>query len=185
MAAVIVRPADNSPMHARAGLMVVAWALAACAPALDWRDVRSAGGGLVGLMPCKPERFDRRVEVAEQAVRMRLMSCAAAGGTYAIGELELADPSRAGAVMEALQQAMVRNVGAAEPSRTPWSIRGAVALAQMQRLRVSGALGDGSAVQAEAVFFAHGAQVYQASVVAGRPDAEAVEAFFAALKLPS
>jgi hypothetical protein len=172
-------------MHARAWLIVLAWALAACAPALDWREVRTAGGGLVGLLPCKPERFERRLEVAGQVVRMRLLSCAAAGATYAIGELELADPSRAATVLEELQAAMARNLGEAAPQRAPWSMRGAVALAPTQRVRASGTLGDGTAVRAEAVFFARGSQAYQASVVAARPDPEAVEAFFAALKLPS
>jgi hypothetical protein len=181
----IVRPADNRAMHARARLIVLAWALAACAPALDWREVRTEGAGLVGWLPCKPERFDRRLEVAGQAVRMRLMSCAAAGATYAIGELELPDPSRAGAVLEALQGAMARNLGEAAPQRAPWSVPGAVALAQMQRVRASGTLGDGTAVRAEAVFFARGTQAYQASVVGAHTEAEAVEAFFGALKLPS
>jgi hypothetical protein len=171
-------------MHAPAWRIVLAWALVACAPALDWREVRSAGGELVGLLPCKPEAFDRRLEVAAQAVRMRLLSCAASGSTWAIGELELTDPSRAGAVLAALQAAMARNLGDAQPRRMPWSQHGAMALAETVRLRAAGSLGDGNAAQAEAVFFAKGAQVYQASVVGARLDAEAVETFFGALKLP-
>lgn len=172
-------------MHARAWLIVLAWAIAACAPALDWRESRPEGTGLVVLFPCKPENFERRVEVAGAPVRMRLQSCAAAGSTFALGHFELADPARIGPALEALQAAMAANLGDAAPRRQAWSARGVNAQPEPVSLAAAGKLGDGTAVRAQAVFFAKGLRVYQASVVGARLDDPALETFFSGLKADS
>ncbi|HJV94503.1 MAG TPA: hypothetical protein VJ608_00645, partial [Albitalea sp.] len=58
--------------------------LAACSPALDWRDVQPEGSGAAALFPCKPDRFARSVMLAGAKVQMVLASCAASGTTFAL-----------------------------------------------------------------------------------------------------
>jgi hypothetical protein len=53
------------------------------------------------------------------------------------------------------------------------------------RLDLAGRRPDGAAVRQQAVFFAKGLRVYQASVVGETLSGEAVDTFFAGLKLPS
>ncbi|MFO1268454.1 MAG: hypothetical protein U1F67_17830, partial [Rubrivivax sp.] len=48
----------------RRGAVVIALlaaALGACSPALDWREVRPAGTAVVALMPCRPNASTRSV----------------------------------------------------------------------------------------------------------------------------
>lgn len=170
-------------MHARACPIALAWALAACAPALDWRESRPEGTDLVVLFPCKPENFERTVEVTGTSVRMRLQSCAAAGSTYAISHFELADPARIAPALEALQTAMAANLDDAAPRRRAWNQRGANAQPEPAHLAVRGKLGDGTAALAQAVFFAKGRRLYQASVVGAKLDDAALDTFFAGLRL--
>jgi hypothetical protein len=169
-------------MHARAWLIVLAWAFAACAPALDWRESRPEGADLVALFPCKPEKLERRVEVAGQQVQMRLQTCAAAGHSFALGYFRLEDPGRIGPALAALQASMADNLGAQTPGREAWSLVGANAQPEPVRLALSGRLSDNTAAEARAVFFAKGLTVYQASVVAARLDESALEPFFAGLR---
>ena len=170
-------------MHARAWLIVLAWAVAACAPALDWRESRPERADLFALFPCKPEKLERRIEVAGEAVQMRLHSCAAAGSTFALGHFELADPGHLGPALAALQSAMAANLGDTAPLRSAWNLNGASAQPEPVRLAVAGKLPDGSAARAQAVFFVKGRRVVQASVVGERLDEAALDAFFAGLKL--
>lgn len=69
------------PVHWVAFLMCML--LAACAPALDWREARLPASGLTLLFPCKPQSQARTVEVAGQPWSASLAVCEAGGMTFA------------------------------------------------------------------------------------------------------
>ncbi len=72
--------------------------LAACSPALNWREVRSDGAPALALMPCKPERATRDVPLlgpAAPQLSLNMTSCEADGSTYALGVVKLPDESTA------------------------------------------------------------------------------------------
>ncbi|HEV7915613.1 MAG TPA: hypothetical protein VGP22_17745, partial [Albitalea sp.] len=78
----------------RWGGALAACTMAACSPALDWRESRPADSDAVAMFPCKPERFARQLALAGAPVQMHLVSCTAANVTYAVAYARLADPAR-------------------------------------------------------------------------------------------
>ena len=77
-------------------MLAAAGLLAACAPALDWRDVRLEGSGVLLLFPCKPDSQTRTLSLAGASVRLSLHACSAAGSTWALAVADLGDPARVG-----------------------------------------------------------------------------------------
>jgi hypothetical protein len=157
--------------------------LCACAPALDWRRVRPPGFDLEAMFPCRPATLSREVMIVQRRVEMTMHACAAGGSTYAVGALTVNDVRDVGAAISALRDAAGRNVGAAASVAQAAQVPGMTPHAQAARITVAGRRPDGTAVVEHLTVFARGARVYQAMVVGDRPDAEAVSAFFGALKL--
>ena len=160
----------------------VAVLLAACSPALDWREVRVDGAE--ALMPCRPRPATRQLALAGRPVAMTLQACDAAGRTWAIASADVVDAARVGPALAALREAAAANVGAASGVIRPLRVRGALAEPPVGRLQFDGRLDDGRPVRSEVALFAAGTRVYQATVLeAGRAhgaDAGA-ETFFGSL----
>lgn len=156
----------------------------ACTPVLDWRDVRPPGAGLVALFPCKPAGHARRIVLADTPVEMTIYACSAGGATYAVGFADLGQPAQVGRGLSALAEASARNIGSALAADTaPVSVPGMTPNPQAQRLSLTGRLADGRPVQEQVAVFSRGTRVYQATVVGVQLQADAVDAFFGALRL--
>ena len=76
----------------------------ACAPALDWREVRPAGSGITLLFPCKPDSHARQVQLGPHSVRLELHACTAAGTTWALAFADMGDPARVGPALAGVAQ---------------------------------------------------------------------------------
>jgi hypothetical protein len=179
-----MRATDNPPMRA-APTLVTAWAagtLAACAPALDWREVRPAQSDVVALFPCRPDRVEREVALAGRRVRLAMLSCSVGADTFALAGADTGDPAAVTPALGALRAAVAANLGASAAAATPAQVPGATPNEAAARLRVDGRRPDGSAVVAHAVFFARGTGVWQATVLGPAPAAEAVDTFVGALQ---
>jgi hypothetical protein len=79
-------------------MLMALWGLmmGACAPALDWRDVRLAGAELTVLFPCKPAVQERTIELDGRPWSARLQACDAGDQTFAA--LTLTPPTPEAAV---------------------------------------------------------------------------------------
>ena len=171
----------------RAGAVLLAAAtLQACSPPLDWREVQPEGSGVVMMFPCRPDRHDRMVRVAEQTLPMRLHSCRAAGSTFALAVADVADPVRVTPMLAALRTQAIANVGGVA---VPWPlprIAGTTPNGESAMLRIDGRLPDGRRVVEQAAFFVKGLRLYQATVSgeAEPPGHEWAENFFAAIRVP-
>lgn len=168
-----------------AALALLAGALAGCAPALDWREVRPDDSGLVLMMPCRPDRHAREVSLAGRKLKLHLMACSAGGQTWALAYGDLADPAAVGAALEELRVSAARNLGAAPPAPRALAVPGATPNAGSARFALEGLLPDGSAVQEQAAVFTRGTWVFQATAVGARLPDEAADTFFSALRFPS
>jgi hypothetical protein len=157
--------------------------LLACTPALDWREVRPAGGGIVLLMPCKPDSHARQVKLGADTVRLELHACTAAGTTWALAFGDVGDPARVGPALQELQASAARNLGAAQPRPLPLKAEGATPNPASARVQLRGHLPDGRAVVEQVAVFAKGTSVYQAMALGERLDAEAADSFFGSLRL--
>ena len=159
--------------------------LSACSPTLDWREVRPEDSRALALFPCKPSTDARMVSLAGARVRMVLASCRAGDATYALAFADVAEPAKVGPALAALRAASVANLGAAAQVIGPLKVEGMTPNPQAERVRFSGKFPNGDAVTQEAGLFAKGTGVYQATVMGQRVDVEAVDTFFAGLKLPT
>ncbi len=156
--------------------------LAACAPAHDWRESRSADGAVQVLFPCKPQLHERRVTLAGAAQTLSLMACEAGGQTWGLASGELGDPARLTAALDELAAAAGSNV-AANPSAMAASVPGATPHAGNRRLRLDGRRPDGQPVRMQLAVFAHGTRVYQATALGDRLPDELADTFFGSLRV--
>lgn len=171
------RPLTSSICLAAAALA------AACTPTLDWREVRPEGSGALALFPCKPRHETRQVPLGGVHVAMTFHACSAGGATWALGFADVADPARVAGALDEAAAASARNLGAAAPEGLPASVPGMTPHARARRLGLAGALPDGRPVQGEVAVFSKGTRVYQAVVVTPKPQRDAVQTFFGALRL--
>lgn len=157
--------------------------LAACSPALDWREVRPAGSGLVGLLPCRPSVYERNVRLAGPPVPLSLNACSADGLTFALAFADVGDPSRVSAALAELQAAAQANVGAATRESLALAVPGATPNPASTRMRLIGLLPDGKAVEEQVAVFSQGTRVFQATVIGPQLPAEVADTFFDGLRL--
>lgn len=144
--------------------------LAACQPALNWREVRPAQSGAVALFPCKPD--------VEQRAGMGLVQCEAAGSRFALSWADTPDAAQAGAALKAMAQALAAKLGQPLPPAQPLQVAGMTPLPEASQHRLGG---DGAATRV--AVFAHGGRVYQAVMSGARDDTPAWEAFIAGLRV--
>lgn len=156
--------------------------LAACAPALDWRDLRPEGSALRLQLPCKPSGQSRDLPLAGTRVNLALYACSAADQTWGLGVADVADPARVGPALAELAAAAAANLGAASAETLPLPVSGATPNAASGRKRLQGRLPDGKPVQMQVAVFTHGTQVFQATVLGERVSEDAAQTFFASLR---
>jgi hypothetical protein len=171
------------PMGLSRSLCLSVAMLCACSPALDWRRIKPAGTGLEALFPCRPASLARDVSLRDRRVEMTMHACTAAGHTFAVGSLVVAEPSEVAVMLDALRDAAGRNVGGATSSLQPFDVPGMTPNPRAGASTLIGQRPDGSAVTEHLLMFARGERVYQATVVGDRPDADAVSVFFTGLRL--
>lgn len=160
--------------------------LAACTPALDWRESRPEGSQAQLMFPCKPASHVRRLTLAGGTTEMSMVACSAGDTVYALSFADVKEPERVGAALDELARAVNSNVqspsaAASEPVR----IAGMTPHPQSAQWRLAGRLPDGRAVQERAALFSHGTRVYQATMLGAKLDKEAQENFFGSLRVGS
>ena len=160
--------------------------LAACSPALNWREVRPELANLTLLLPCKPDRGSREVPLGGQPVTLHMVGCDASGATFALAHAELAPTGEVDAVLRGWRSATLSNLRGEQLREQPARVASTGAQGEgVAAVRVSaqGTRTDGSRVQSEAQYFSKGRHVYQAVIYAQRLTPEMADTFFQSLKL--
>jgi hypothetical protein len=165
------------------GALFLLVGLAACSPTFNWREVRPTAD-LVALFPCKPDVTSRTLQLAGASVAARMMSCSSGGMTFAVLHAHMAKPALLAPAMVELRAAAVTNLGRTSVSVPKESMTSFKGTLPVQRLALSGQRPDGLEIQSRVVLFAHGLNVYQATVSGNSIDADAVDTFVSGLALP-
>jgi hypothetical protein len=164
--------------------LAVLFGAAACTPALDWRELRPKGSAATAMFPCKPASHARDVRLAGATVSMSMFACSAGDTTFALAFADMKDPSLVGQALDELAQAAHSHLQAAASSASqPLSVPGMTPNARAALWRLQGRLPDGRLVQERVALFAHGTQIYQATILGAVLDAQAQEVFFGALRM--
>jgi hypothetical protein len=157
--------------------------LLACAPALDWRDVRPAGSAALLLLPCRPVAQQRPLMLAGHPVQMHLQACSAGGQTWGLAYADVNDPARLGPALTELQAAAAANIGASLPAAAAaLQVPGSTPHAGSARVKLTGRMPDGAAVQMQVAVFCRGTVAFQATALGPHLDGEAAETFFASIR---
>jgi hypothetical protein len=155
--------------------------LAGCSPKYNWRDYASPDAPYRVMFPAKPSTFTRTIDLDGMQVAMTMTAAEVDGATFAVGAAEAPDAARAQAALEAMQVALVRNIGA--------TVTRQKATADTDRAtRDVDANGtrDGENMHLVGHFEARGKRFYQVIAI-GKSDAlpaEQVEQFITSFKLP-
>lgn len=163
------------------GACIVLW-LAACTPALNWRETSPEGSGVALLFPCRAERHERTVRIGDADTRMQMHSCDAGGAVFSLAFVDVASPAEVAPLLAGMRAAAVANIGGAATA-LPWRPPGATPNEQTARLRVEGALPGGRRVVEHAAFFARGLRVYQATALGDGLDGDALDTYFGSIKV--
>jgi len=131
------------------------------------------------MFPAKPASFTRTIDLDGMQVSMTMTAADVDGTTFAVGSAEAPDEARAQAALAAMQEALVRNIGATVSSQK-------VAATPGKASRDVEASGNarGAPVRLVGHFEARGKRFYQV-IVLGKADAmpaEQVEQFFTSFK---
>jgi hypothetical protein len=156
--------------------------LAACAPALDWREVRVGAAESVALFPCKPAAHARELLLAGQAVKLTLHACQAADATWGLAWADVGDPSRVAAALQALQEGVRANLGDAKVQVRQHTVKGQTPHPASGRWSLDGRYPDGKPVSGQVAVFSRGTVVFQATVLGVPSDSEGADTYFAALR---
>lgn len=84
--------------------------LAGCSPTFDWREVRGTPVPYLVMLPAKPASFTRPVNIGGITVQMTMTAAEVEGITFAVGTAEMPDAASAPAALEAMKEALVRNI---------------------------------------------------------------------------
>ena len=159
-----------------------------CSPALNWREARFATAPLRVLLPCKPDKATRDVDMGGQTLALEMQGCAASGMTFAVSHVVVPDVARAAPLLEGWRRAVLSHLGATEVHEMPWSPPGAWVMPQAVRLQGKTARAGGEAMVLGAAWFARidgaGVHLFHAIVLTPQPESEATETFFAGMALP-
>lgn len=148
-------------------------ALAACNPALNWREARGSDGPYTVLLPAKPTTFARPVDLNGLKVEMSMTAAEVDGVSYAVASAGIVDAAQRTAALAAMQEAMLRNIGASAPQQRAVVLEGGVAALEVTARGQAGASKQPVAMHAR--FAQHGDRVFQV-VVLGPADAVTPEA---------
>jgi hypothetical protein len=134
------------------------------------------------LFPCKPDKGNRRQNLAGKVVNMHMLGCEAKDVLFAVSYVEL-DPGVAVKAVQVKWQAnMLENMQASESTSRTYSIRGADTQREALKLSAQGRRPDGRPVAAQAVWFSRGPRLYHAAIYSERISAEISESFFSGLE---
>ncbi len=190
------------------GVVTFAVLASACAPELNWREVKlTQADGLQALFPCKPESHERtlRWPGVSRDVRLHVLSCQAMEGTWALSYATLDDATEVGSALRGLEAALRSNLAAAsgaEPNAPAVSsqdlggiqVRGMTPHADATGWRHQAERADGLGrplrMDVQAWHFSHGLTVFQGSVwrpqeqVSGQNGEDVANTFFHSFQFP-
>lgn len=165
----------------------------ACNPALNWREVSL--NRVTVLLPCKPDRAQRIVNLGPMQTPMQMAGCEAAGALYAISHVRLTDPSQIAGAQTAWQKASLSSLHSetihhrsikrsqALVTQDQETTRALSSSATLGVLIVQGTNSEGNPVQAQLAWLADGADLYHVAVYGAQLAPEHVDLLFLELKL--
>jgi hypothetical protein len=155
-------------------VLALASALAACSPALNWRQASVASVPV--MLPCKPDKAQRSVTLVPHTLTLDMVGCEADGALFAVSRVELPDGVPAPEVLTAWRMQALAALRASQVQDQP--------AAGATRVQAQGLRPDGSAVQAQLLWRLRGRQIIHWAVYADHLGVDMTDPFFADMPSP-
>ncbi len=84
--------------------------LHACSPKFNWREVRDDSTLYTVLMPDKPARLSRQIQLGQQTVTMHMSAAQIDRVSFAVGAVRLPDASGAQIALTMIKEGLVNNI---------------------------------------------------------------------------
>lgn len=163
------------------GVLAVICALLACSPALNWREAHI--GSLSALLPCKPDKAQREVQLGRRLLPMELQGCEAQNTLFAISHIALQGPDQTSALIEQWRSATLANMRATAMTEQPFQGKGLRAHPAAVHIVAQGLDAKGAPIQAGLVWLVRGAEVYHVAVYGPKVSASMTEPMFSELRI--
>ncbi len=170
--------------------LLAALLLAACTPALNWRELRLPPTTALALLPCKPDHTERSVPLGGVPTKLVVDGCEAGGATFALMVAQLPAGQAPDEVLAGWQQATLTNMHASGTTeRQPFRPARGLPLVHAQRLSAQGQQADGKPIAAQAVWTARaaeggGTELLHAVIYASKLQPEVTQTFFDGIRWP-
>jgi hypothetical protein len=138
--------------------------------------------GLTALLPCKPDKGKRDVQLGKRVLPMELQGCEAQNTLFAISHIALQTPEQASAVVSDWRSATLANMRSTEVKEQPFQFKGLVNRPTAVQLVAQGKDANGTAVQAKLAWFVNGTDVFHLAVYGPTLSASMTEPLFAELR---
>lgn len=172
------------------GLAGLLFALAACTPAYNWREVHPSEGGYAVLLPARPVSMARDIDLDGLPVTMTMTGARVGDTSFTIGVVVLPDEQAAtrDKAIEAMRVGMTRNLAGHETRRAevalPVTDAGGRPLAMQAATRVEV---DGRVAQRPthmaAQFVARGHRAWQVVVIGPIDDPQSTTQFLDSFRI--
>ena len=157
--------------------------LAACSPAMEWREYMLAGLPLAMSAPCRPQSHARRIDMAGRQVDMTLFACTLDGLTFALGAVDVNDPAVVGAMLATLASATVANIHGRVDTDVAAEVPGMTPHHAARRQTVTGRSSRSEPMQVQLAVFSVGTLAFQAALLGPIIDTDAAQRFFSGLRV--
>lgn len=153
--------------------------LIACSPALNWRQVQLEQ--ITVLLPCKPDRAQRTVQLGPNEVKISMAGCEADAVLFAVSHLHRPDAAKTTELVAAWRDATLANIRAT--GQTPRPISPPPGTSEAMHMTAQGQRPDGREVQAHLRWIVAGDNIYHIAAYGDRLTAEQTDSLFSDLRI--
>lgn len=164
-----------------ARVLGVCMVLAACSPALNWRETRLSG--LTALLPCKPDQAQRDVQLGTRTVRMEMQGCDKQSTLFAISHIALRTPAQASEVIADWRSSTLANMRSTAAVGKPFPVKGLATHPVAVQIDTQGMDASGAPVQAKLAWFVSGTDVFHLAVYSPKLVEAMTEPLFSDLRI--
>jgi hypothetical protein len=118
-----------------------------------------------------------------QTLTLSMLACDVDDTKFALAYADTADSEKTGPLLASWKAVTLDNMRATMPQEVPVNIKGVTGSPAMG-VMANGRRPDGTAVVLQAVWFASGSRIFQASVYSDVARSQVAETYFAGLRLP-
>lgn len=153
--------------------------LIACTPALNWRQVQL--DQITVLLPCKPDRAQRTVQLGASEVKISMAGCEADAVLFAVSHLHRPDATKTTELVVAWRDATLSNIRATRQTLLP--IAPLPGTSETLHMSALGQRPDGREVQAHLRWIVAGDNIYHIAAYGDRLTAEQTESLFSEVRI--